>query len=88
MCSRYHPSIVGELLATELLSEMLVSALLLVSVVLRQSVALFGPEQPVERPEFGLVEPELVAVVAIAEVHIAMCRLTVVARRSRSMQVE
>ena len=56
--------------------------------MLRQSVALFGPEQPVERPEFGLFEPELVAVVAIAEVHIAMCRLSVVARRSRSMQVE
>ena len=34
------------------------------------------------------VEPEQVAVVAIAEVHIGMCRLTVVARRSKSMQVE
>ena len=62
MCSRYHPSIVGELLATELLSEMLVSALLLVSVVLPHSVALLGPEQPAEQLEFALVEPELVAV--------------------------
>lgn len=88
MCSHYHPSIVEEPLATELLSEMLVFVLLLGSVVPRQSVALLGPEQPVERLGFGLVEPELAAVVAIVEVHIAMCRLTVVARRSRSMQVE
>ena len=33
------------------------------------------------------VEPGQVAVVAMFEAHIAMCRLTVVARRSRSMQV-